>query len=192
MRLLLSLLLLAVAAPPTPAPTLPVTLPIREPVRFTATAFGARVELEVRGLERPAAEAAIQDALQEIATVERMTDPAVDPKAGEGGLARLNAAAGAGPQPVEPAFFKLLQKSLDFCVWTEGAEGGRYVAEDGSEGRWQPARPPGPIVDTYGAGDVFMAALTLELARGIARDEALALAARASAAQLTRRGGGSS
>ena len=35
--------------------------------------------------------------------------------------------------------------------------------------------PPGPIVDTYGAGDVFMAALTLELARGDGRDEALAL-----------------
>jgi sugar/nucleoside kinase (ribokinase family) len=44
-------------------------------------------------------------------------------------------------------------------------------------------------VDTYGAGDVFMAALTLELARGTGRDEALALAARAAAAQLTRRGG---
>jgi ribokinase len=78
------------------------------------------------------------------------------------------------------------------CVWTEGADGGRYLAEDGSEGRWQAARPPGPIVDTYGAGDVFMAALTLELARGAGRDEALALAARASAAQLTRRGGGPS
>jgi ribokinase len=78
------------------------------------------------------------------------------------------------------------------CVWSEGADGGHYLAEDGSEGRWEAARPPGPIVDTYGAGDVFMAALTLELARGIARDEALALAARASAAQLTRRGGGSS
>jgi ribokinase len=78
------------------------------------------------------------------------------------------------------------------CIWTEGADGGRYLAEDGSEGRWQAARPPGPIVDTYGAGDVFMAALTLQLARGVARDEALALAAGASAAQLTRRGGGPS
>jgi sugar/nucleoside kinase (ribokinase family) len=75
------------------------------------------------------------------------------------------------------------------CVWSEGADGGHYLAEDGSEGRWEAARPPGPIVDTYGAGDVFMAALTLELARGTGRDEALALAARAAAAQLTRRGG---
>jgi ribokinase len=78
------------------------------------------------------------------------------------------------------------------CIWSEGADGGHYLAEDGSEGRWGAAPPPGPIVDTYGAGDVFMAALTLELARGTGRDEALALAARASAAQLTRRGGGPS
>ncbi|HET6174556.1 MAG TPA: PfkB family carbohydrate kinase [Gaiellales bacterium] len=78
------------------------------------------------------------------------------------------------------------------CVWTEGADGGHYLADDDSEGRWEAVSPPGAIVDSYGAGDVFMAALTLELARGSARDEALALAARASAAQLTRRGGGPS
>ena len=23
------------------------------------------------------------------------------------------------------------------CVWTEGADGGRYLADDGSEGRWE-------------------------------------------------------
>jgi ribokinase len=76
------------------------------------------------------------------------------------------------------------------CVWSEGADGGRYLAEDGSAGRWEAAPAPGRIVDTYGAGDVFMAALTLELARGAQRDEALARAAQAGAAQLTRRGGG--
>ena len=64
----------------------------------------------------------------------------------------------------------------------KGADGGHYLAEDGSEGRWQAAPPPGPIVDTYGAGDVFMAALTLELgARAGARRGAGARAARASA-----------
>jgi ribokinase len=76
------------------------------------------------------------------------------------------------------------------CVWTEGSEGGRYLAEDGSEGRWEASSPPGPVVDTYGAGDVFMAALTLALGEGLERDAALAGAARAAAAQLTRRGGG--
>jgi ribokinase len=76
------------------------------------------------------------------------------------------------------------------CVWTAGAEGGHYLADDGSEGRWEAVPPPGPVVDTYGAGDAFMAALTLELARGRDRDGALAGAARAAASQLTRRGGG--
>ncbi len=75
------------------------------------------------------------------------------------------------------------------CIWTEGADGGHYLADDGSEGRWEAVAPPGPVVDTYGSGDVFMAALTLELARGAGRDDALAAAARASAEQLTRRGG---
>jgi ribokinase len=78
------------------------------------------------------------------------------------------------------------------CVWSEGADGGRYLTEDGEEGRWEAVPPPGPVVDTYGAGDVFMAALTLALAQGAERDVALAQAARAAAAQLTRRGGGPS
>jgi ribokinase len=76
------------------------------------------------------------------------------------------------------------------CVWTEGSEGGRYLADDGAEGRWGASPPPGPVIDTYGAGDVFMAALTLALGEGLERDAALAQAARAAAAQLTRRGGG--
>jgi ribokinase len=75
------------------------------------------------------------------------------------------------------------------CVWTDGARGGHYLAEDGSEGRWEAVAPSAPIVDAYGAGDVFMAALTLALGRGAGRAAALAEAARASAAQLTRRGG---
>ena len=76
------------------------------------------------------------------------------------------------------------------CVWTDGARGGHWLADDGSEGRWEAVAPTAPVVDAYGAGDVFMAALTLALARGAGRDDALAAAARAAAAQLTRRGGG--
>jgi ribokinase len=76
------------------------------------------------------------------------------------------------------------------CVWTEGSEGGHYLAEDGTTGRWQASAPPGPVIDTYGAGDVFMAALTLALGEGLELDAALARAARSGAAQLTRRGGG--
>ena len=56
-------------------------------------------------------------------------------------------------------------------VSTEGSDGGRYVA-DGKEGRWAPA-PPGPLADTYGAGDSFAAGLTFGLAQGLAPQEAV-------------------
>jgi ribokinase len=72
---------------------------------------------------------------------------------------------------------------------TAGARGGTYTLADGTTGSWSAAPPAGPIVDTYGAGDVFMAALTLGLGRGDRLDDALAFGARASAAQLTRRAG---
>jgi ribokinase len=73
-------------------------------------------------------------------------------------------------------------------VRTEGAAGGSYRTESGAEGRYRPAPLPGPLADTYGAGDVMMAALTLELGAGRALEEALARAAIAAAGQLTRRG----
>jgi ribokinase len=68
-------------------------------------------------------------------------------------------------------------------VATEGTRGG---VADGH--RYGPAEPPGPIVDTYGAGDSFAAALTFALARGDELDHALALASRAGAAVITGKG----
>jgi ribokinase len=47
---------------------------------------------------------------------------------------------------------------------------------------------PGPVVDTYGAGDSFAAGLTYGLAAGMSSDNAVALAARCGAAALTGRG----
>jgi ribokinase len=73
-------------------------------------------------------------------------------------------------------------------VWTEGAGGGRYVTDDGREGRWEPAPLPGPPVDSYGCGDSFAAGLTVGLARGLDLDGALALGARCGAYCLTGRG----
>ena len=68
-------------------------------------------------------------------------------------------------------------------VGTEGARGGLAAG-----GRYEAAPPPGPIVDTYGAGDSFGAALCFALARGDDLQAALALAARAGAAVITGRG----
>lgn len=36
---------------------------------------------------------------------------------------RLSAAAGKGPQKVSPRLFQLLERALNFCVWSEGAQG---------------------------------------------------------------------
>jgi ribokinase len=73
-------------------------------------------------------------------------------------------------------------------VATAGERGGTYRAADGAAGRWAPADPPGLIVDSYGAGDSFAAALCWALASGHERDEALSIAARAGAVCMAGRG----
>ena len=69
------------------------------------------------------------------------------------------------------------------------------VATSGPLGGWmQPggpfraATPPGPVEDTYGAGDCFLAGLTFALAAGREPVEAVAFAAHCGAAALTGRG----
>jgi ribokinase len=66
---------------------------------------------------------------------------------------------------------------------TEGARGGII---DGR--RFVAAVPPGPVVDAYGAGDSFSAALCFALARGDSQEGAVALASRAGAAVITGKG----
>ena len=62
---------------------------------------------------------------------------------------------------------------------TDGARGGT------ANGRHFDAAPlPGPIADTYGAGDTFGCTLCFALGRGDDLDDALALAARESAEVL--------
>jgi ribokinase len=55
-------------------------------------------------------------------------------------------------------------------------------------GPFRAAELPGPLVDTYGAGDCFAAGLTFALAAGRGREEAIGLAARCGATVLTGRG----
>jgi ribokinase len=71
---------------------------------------------------------------------------------------------------------------------TSGGRGGSWQAADGSSGTYEAAQPPGPLEDTYGAGDSFAAGLALALARGEAAEPAVAFAARCAAAALARRG----
>jgi ribokinase len=69
-------------------------------------------------------------------------------------------------------------------VLTSGAEGGIVEEADGRVSRWSAPPLPGPLVDTYGAGDSFAAALAFALARGDAPDAAVRLAAGAGAAVI--------
>jgi ribokinase len=73
-------------------------------------------------------------------------------------------------------------------VSTAGDQGGTWAAADGSTGTYEPAPVPGPVADTYGAGDSFAAGLTYALASGEDAEAALDFAAREASEALTRRG----
>jgi ribokinase len=96
---------------------------------------------------------------------------------------------------------------LDALVASGEDEGERYRAGDlepapklvvttaGALGGWsQPGGPyraapvPGPLEDTYGAGDSFAVGLTIGLARGLDAAAAIELGAKCGAEALTRRG----
>lgn len=81
-----------------------------------------------------------------------------------------------------------LDPSPAFVVRTAGASGGEVTAANGRTSRWKAAPLPGPMVDSYGAGDSFAAGLTYALGEGRHVEDALALAARAGAACMTGRG----
>jgi ribokinase len=100
------------------------------------------------------------------------------------GHVALEALIGSGSDPGEVYTPGELVPPPGLYVATHGGAGG--VAEPGGD---FPAAPlPGPLVDTYGAGDSFAAGVTYGLAAGLPRGEAIALAARCGAAALTGRG----
>jgi len=113
------------------------------------------------------------------------------PRAGrvlaDAGIA-LDALVYSAEDELESAFARALEPRPALLIATEGARGGRYETTDGRSGTWDPAPLPGPIVDSYGSGDSFAAALTYGLAAGEPLDRALRLAAEAGAACLARRG----
>ncbi len=87
----------------------------------------------------------------------------------------------------ERAWAAQLQPPPRLIVYTEGAQGGHYGSERRT-GAYAAAPVPGPVVDAYGCGDSFAAALTYGLGAGLDVGRALGLAARAGAACLTGRG----
>jgi ribokinase len=73
-------------------------------------------------------------------------------------------------------------------VGTAGSKGGTWTSAEGRTGSFSAAPLPGPVADTYGAGDSFAAGLTFALGSGMEVERALDLASRCGAASITGRG----
>jgi thiamine biosynthesis lipoprotein len=93
--------------------------PASAPLRSASVAFGQTAQVVVSDLTPDAAAAAVERSYAEIRQVQEM----VDPYRPSGGLARLNAAAGQGAQPIDPRLAVGLDRALRFCEWSERAFG---------------------------------------------------------------------
>ena len=100
----------------------------------------------------------------------------------------LDALVGSAKDPGERYRPGELSPPPKLVVWTRGAEGGSYEDASGHAGTFSAAPPPGPVVDSDGAGDSFAAGLTFGLGAGLPVPDVLELAARCAAASLTGRG----
>jgi ribokinase len=94
---------------------------------------------------------------------------------------------GSARDPRERWDERILAETPRLLVRTEGADGGSFEAA-GMRGRFAAEVPPGPIVDTYGAGDSFAAGLTFALGVRMGTPDALTFAARCGAISVTGRG----
>jgi len=90
------------------------------PLRMTLPAFGTDAEVEIRDLPPGAGEEAATAALHEIYELAALADPDGD---APGGVGALNRMAGKGPQTLDPRVAELLLRSLQFCIWSQGAYG---------------------------------------------------------------------
>lgn len=100
----------------------------------------------------------------------------------------LDAVVGSGRDPSERYDPDVLSVPPRLVVRTNSRRGGTFEAADGRTGSFEPATPPGPVVDTYGAGDCFAAGLTFALGEGLEAEDAIALAARCGAWNVAGRG----
>jgi len=100
----------------------------------------------------------------------------------------IDALVGSGKDRLEQLDPDALDPAPALIVTTAGKEGGTWQAGEQREGTFKAAELPGPLVDSYGAGDTFAGGVTYALGAGYVIDDALAFAARAGAANLTGRG----
>jgi ribokinase len=109
------------------------------------------------------------------------------PTIAEAGV-ELDALVGSASDPSERYSPGELDPEPRLVVATAGREGGAWRGAGGRAGTYQSEPLPGPLEDTYGAGDSFAAGLAYGLARGDDAETALAFAAGCGAAALARRG----
>lgn len=100
----------------------------------------------------------------------------------------LNAMVGSGKDPAETFRHGILAQDPELLVTTFGADGGTFSFRGNSHGSYRAIEPPGPVIDCYGVGDSFAAALTYGLALSMNHHEALVLAARCAAECVSVRG----
>lgn len=101
---------------------------------------------------------------------------------------RLDALVSSRDDPDETYAVGELDPPPRLTVTTAGAAGGSYRIGGGSPRRFRAAPLDGKPVDSYGAGDSFIAGLTYALSRGDRPGEAIRFAARCGAAVLTADG----
>jgi len=99
----------------------------------------------------------------------------------------LDALVRSAKDPGEQQAEEQLEPAPDIVVSTAGKEGGEWVGEDRTSGRFRAARLPGPARDAYGAGDSFAAGLTFGLGAGMPIEDALDVASRCGAYKLAGR-----
>jgi ribokinase len=93
----------------------------------------------------------------------------------------LDAVVGSAVDPAEAFDPDAFAVPPHLVVRTRSVQGGRYETSDGRAGSYEAVTTPGPVIDTYGAGDSFAAGLTFALGAGMEIEEALAIAARCGA-----------
>jgi thiamine biosynthesis lipoprotein len=83
-------------------------------------AFSRPASIKLLPASKATAEVAISSAQAAIAASEALLDAK---GTGEGGIGRLNGAAGGGPQVVDGQVLDILERALSFCAWSDGIGG---------------------------------------------------------------------